>query len=63
MTGIYLQCEECIATIGGEEVCSDKLGLHRSLHETLRALAWKRGWTTVDNKFDYCPTCSEKRKV
>lgn len=60
MTGIYLKCNECGATLGGEQVTGPErpFGLHWSEHHTLRTRAAERGWRVdASNDEDYCPNC------
>lgn len=60
MYGIYLRCETCGKTIGGEDVTPKQKGfepLGRSDGRKLRALAAERGWTHYPYDDDYCPEC------
>lgn len=62
MTGIYLKCDECGATIDGAEVTRDPPGqrpLHWSESPTLRREAAKLGWTQPEPGKDLCPECSK----
>jgi hypothetical protein len=59
MYGIYLKCEQCGATIGGEQVTQNPeppLGRFKGVE--LRARAAALGWKFVPPDSDYCPTCS-----
>lgn len=58
--GIYLQCETCKATIGGEQVTPKQQGIPTlTRHESaiLRKLAGDRGWLCLPGDLDYCPDC------
>lgn len=62
MTGIYLKCDKCGATLGGEEVTTATNGLHWSHWPQLQAAARERGWTgplTRESDSDRCPECSK----
>jgi hypothetical protein len=64
MYGIYLKCESCGKTIGGEEVTPRHRGaptLGRFDGAKLRALAADRGWTHEEPDSDFCPACSAAR--
>ena len=63
MTGIYIKCEKCSATFGGEEASRDEAakyprGLGWTDGQKLREEAAKRGWTGKGD-FDLCPNCSD----
>jgi hypothetical protein len=62
MTGIYLKCDKCGATLGGEQVTdwSKPQGLHWSESPALAKAARERGWTgNLDrNGPSYCPQCT-----
>lgn len=62
MTGIYLRCDKCGATLGGEEVDrSSSRGLSYGEAHKLQEEARRRGWTgplTWDSNQDRCPKCS-----
>ena len=63
MTGIYLKCDKCGATLGGEEVTSDQKGLHWSHFKRLQKAARDLGWTGPldrESNSDLCPECSKK---
>ena len=68
MTGIYLQCEICKKTLGGEQVSSEPYGLKPYEHEKLRKEAKNLGWITDKNinskshydLLDYCNDCIKK---
>lgn len=63
MYGIYLKCEGCGATIGGEDVTPKQQSiptLTRFEGVRLRELAALRGWVSVaDADKDYCPVCAK----
>jgi hypothetical protein len=62
MYGIYLKCERCQATIGGEHVTPAQQGiptLQRGEGRKLREEAAKRGWRFVPPDSDYCPACGQ----
>jgi hypothetical protein len=64
MYGIYLKCEQCGKTIGGEEVTPKQQGippLTRWQRTELRLLAADRGWTHQPRDYDFCPDCSKAR--
>lgn len=62
MTGIYLRCDTCGATLGGEEVERQKeRGLSYGEWPKLQDAARQRGWTgplTRESNEDRCPLCS-----
>lgn len=61
MTGIYLRCDKCGATLGGEQVTRHERGLHWSETSTLADEARRLGWTgalTRESNSDLCPACS-----
>lgn len=61
MYGIYLKCETCGATVGGEEVTPREQGvptLTRWQGRELRDRAAQRGWTHSRPDSDFCPACS-----
>ena len=63
MHGIYLKCENCGATIGGEEVTPKQAGIPPLTwfeRHKLRELAAERGWTHEPPDSDYCPACGFK---
>lgn len=66
MTGIYLKCDECGNTFGGEEVepkVNYPMGLHWSQSCLLKEEARKEGWTgalTRESNSDKCPECSKE---
>lgn len=63
MTGIYLRCDECGATLGGEEVTTAEQGLRWSQWRALQKAARELGWTGPldwSSESDKCPTCSQK---
>ena len=65
MTGIYLKCDKCGATLGGEEVTRDRNGLHWSHFKRLQEAARLLGWTGAldrDSNSDLCPECSKQEK-
>lgn len=65
MTGIYLRCDKCGATLGGEEVTDASNGLHWSQYSVLLDAARKLGWTgplTRQSNSDMCPECSKITK-
>jgi hypothetical protein len=60
MTGIYIQCEQCDATLGGEQVTERGTPtLSRSECARLREEAAKRGWRSegdwIADIKDFCP--------
>lgn len=58
MYGIYLKCETCGKTIGGEDVTPKQQGiptLTRWEGKKLRELAAERGWTSGESDTGYCP--------
>jgi hypothetical protein len=61
MTGIYVRCDQCGNTLGGEQVSSAENGLHWSESSILKQEAIKLGWSgdldrnSIDDK---CPVCS-----
>lgn len=62
MYGIYLKCERCGKTIGGEDVTPKQQGiqtLKRWEGVRLRELAAERGWTHQPPDADPCPECSK----
>lgn len=62
MYGIYLKCERCGKTIGGEDVTPKQQGiptLTRRQGSKLRALAADLGWTHLAPDADLCPECSK----
>jgi len=62
MYGIYLECERCGATLGGENVTPKQQGirtLNRFEGAELRALAADRGWTHEPPDADFCADCSK----
>lgn len=62
MTGIYLRCDGCGATLGGEQVSPRPQGLGWADEAALRARARELGWTgplTRSSGTDLCPGCSE----
>jgi hypothetical protein len=62
MYGIYLKCEHCGTTIGGEDVTPKQQGiptLTRWQGRELRERAAQRGWTHEPPDGDLCPECSE----
>lgn len=62
MYGIYLECDQCGKTIGGEDVTPKMQGiptLTRGQGRELRALAADRGWTHIAPEKDLCPDCSK----
>lgn len=64
MTGIYLKCDTCGKTLGGEEVTFASQGLHWSDTAQLQKAARELGWTgplTRDSNSDRCPECSRER--
>lgn len=66
MYGIYLECEACKATIGGEEVTPSQQGmptLDRHDGRILRQKASERGWKYLGGDQDYCPECMPSNKV
>lgn len=61
MTGIYLKCDSCGITLGGESVTKDANGLHWSRWKQLQDAARDLGWTgplTRESGADKCPKCS-----
>ena len=61
MYGIYLECDKCGNTIGGEEVTPRQQGvptLTRHDGDRLRQLAADLGWTQPCEHCDHCPQCS-----
>lgn len=59
MYGIYLRCETCRKTIGGEQVTEKhEPPLNRREGRRLRELAAERGWTHTPPDSDLCPDCS-----
>jgi len=66
MYGIYLKCEKCGKTIGGEDVTPKQQGiptLGRFEGRRLRELAAERGWTHHPPNDDLCPECSKTANV
>ncbi len=63
MSGIYLKCDSCGATLGGEQVTTKERGLHWSEAHILKERALALGWTgdlDRDSTNDRCPECSKK---
>jgi hypothetical protein len=60
MYGIYLKCESCGATLGGEQVSDPPLRTGEGAK--LRAEAQARGWH-CDRVWDedLCPECAQKQ--
>lgn len=63
MTGIYLKCEACGATLGGEQVTANPnmRGVDWGNAPVLVDAARKLGWTgsmTSQSNDDRCPACS-----
>jgi hypothetical protein len=61
--GIYIRCDSCGKTIGGEE-CSEN-GLHWSQTSEMKAFARHKGWTgdlNRESSNDRCPECSSMGK-
>ena len=60
MTGVYLKCNSCGKTLGGEEVTDATNGLHWSQRGFLQRKAKEFGWTGEmnSNSYDLCPVCS-----
>jgi len=61
MYGIYLRCETCGKTLGGEDVTPKQQGIPTlTRHEgaKLRELASVVGWTHTPPDVDLCPACS-----
>lgn len=66
MTGIYLKCDSCGDTIGGEKATDRWGGLIWCEAQTLQDYARSIGWTgplTRESSTDKCPECSIKIKV
>lgn len=66
MYGIYLECERCGKTIGGEDVTPKQQGiptLTRWQGRELSALAADRGWAYQAPNADLCPECSKPPNV
>lgn len=64
MYGIYLKCEHCGKTIGGENVTPTQQGiptLTRWQGRELRERAAQRGWTHRPPDSDLCTECSMKK--
>lgn len=62
--GIYIRCDSCGKTIGGEE-CSEN-GLRWNQAIEMKAFAMSKGWTgdlSRESNNDKCPECSEKNKL
>lgn len=62
--GLYIRCDSCGKTIGGEE-CSE-YGLRWSETNVMKTFAISKGWTgnlSRDSDNDKCPECSEKNKL
>jgi hypothetical protein len=58
MYGIYLKCESCTATLGGEQVSDPPLRTGEGA--TLRAAAEARGWRCdAARDKDLCPSCAQ----
>lgn len=65
MTGIYLRCDACGATLGGEQVSSARNGLHWSHSPALVKAARELGWTgplSRESNDDRCPRCSQENR-
>jgi hypothetical protein len=63
--GIYLKCDNCGATIGGEQVTPKKQGippLNQWQGQTLRELASGLGWTQDAPDTDFCPGCTRQKQ-
>jgi hypothetical protein len=68
VTGVYIRCDGCGATIDGVEVTRPDPPLSKFGGPTLIAMAAERGWTrrpeskrwARDDK-DWCPDCTAKR--
>lgn len=61
--GIYIRCDSCGKTIGGEE-CSEN-GLCWNQTSEMKAFALSKGWTgdlSRESNNDKCPECSEKQE-
>lgn len=59
MTGIYLKCDHCGATLGGEQVNAGVRGLTWSQGRQLRDASRDLGWTGDELRdADVCPACS-----
>lgn len=65
MYGIYLKCDQCGATIGGEDVTPKQQGiptLNRREGAKLRELAAVLyGWSHPESDTDLCPQCVGKQ--
>lgn len=62
MPGIYLKCDACGATLGGEAVGSAERGPSWFQYSLLQDLARLRGWTgplSRDSNSDRCPSCAK----
>lgn len=61
--GIYIRCDFCGKTIGGEE-CSEH-GLHWSQTDELKQFAIRKGWTgnlNRESNNDKCPECAKLKE-
>jgi hypothetical protein len=61
MTGIYIKCDSCGKTLGGEQVSPKERGLHWSEAHILKEEALNLGWTGEldrSSTSDRCPECS-----
>lgn len=61
MPGIYLQCDQCSATVDGAEATrgTTQSPLNFSQKAELMAFARSKGWTkSADGARDLCPACA-----
>lgn len=70
MTGIYIKCEKCAATLGGEQVTPRQQGmrpLRRGDDDKLRAAAAALGWSATgkwpQEVQDFCPAHALEQEV
>lgn len=63
MPGIYLKCDQCGKTLGGEEATNRWHGLNWCGEHILQDYARSIGWTgplTSESNSDRCPKCTTK---
>lgn len=65
MSGTYIKCDRCGATLSGAEVSNRPLGLGHGQNHVLREAARKLGWTgefEYHSTNDLCPKCSSEQQ-